>query len=62
MPACGGVSQKTFSSTMLSRNPDDCREVIYQFESERRAGEFANIDNLPALLTKRLLELSASPS
>ena len=49
--------RKIFSTTMLTRNPDDCREVIYQFDSERRAGEFVKINNLPALLTKRLAAL-----
>ena len=46
--------RKTFSLIMLRKNPDVCREVIYQFESERRAGEMDKIRNLPALLTKRL--------
>ena len=50
-------NRKTFSSILLYRHPDICREVIYQFDSERRAGEFANIRNLPALLTKRLSAL-----
>ena len=49
--------RKTFSMVMLRRNPDDCREVIYRFDSERRAGEMSRIKNLPALLTKRLSEL-----
>ena len=49
--------RKIFSTTMLSRNPDACREVIYQFDSERRAGEFVEINCLPALLTKRLSAL-----
>jgi len=49
--------KKTFSATMLTRSPEDCREVIYQFDSERRAGEFGKIRNLPALLTKRLSAL-----
>lgn len=53
--------KKTFSSIMLSRNFDDCREVIYQFKSERLVGEFANIKNLPALLTKRLSALPVRP-
>ena len=42
--------RKIFSTTMLSRDPDACREVIYQFDSERRAGEFVKINCLPALL------------
>ena len=46
--------RKTFSHVMLRKNPDDCREAIYQFESERRAGEMDKIRSLPALLTKRL--------
>ena len=49
--------RKTFSRIMLYRNPDICREVIYRFDSERRAGEFGGIRNLPALLTKRLSAL-----
>ena len=50
-------NRKTFSRIMLYRNPDICREVIYRFDSERRAGEFGGIRNLPALLTKRLSSL-----
>ena len=49
--------RKTFATTMLTRDPDICREVIYRFDSERRAGELANIRNLPALLTSRLSAL-----
>ena len=49
--------RKTFSRIMLYRNPDICREVIYRFDSERRAREFGGIRNLPALLTKRLSAL-----
>ncbi|MBQ7623434.1 MAG: helix-turn-helix domain-containing protein [Bacteroidales bacterium] len=49
--------RKTFSHVMLRKNPDDCREAIYQFESERRAGEMDKIRSLPALLTKRLSSL-----
>ena len=49
--------RKTFSSILVGRNSDDCREVIYRFDSERRAGEFASIRNLSALLTKRLTAL-----
>ena len=49
--------RKTFSMVMLRRSPDDCREVIYRFDSERRAGEFGGVRNLPALLTKRLSAL-----
>ena len=50
-------NRKTFSSILLYRNPDDCREEIYRFDSERRAGEFANVRNLSTLLTKRLTAL-----
>ena len=50
-------NRKTFAKVMIGKNADDCREAIYRFESERRAGEFAKIQNLAALLTKRLLAL-----
>lgn len=46
--------RRTFSSVMLTKDPDACREVIYRFGSERRAGEMSKIRNLPALLTKLL--------
>ena len=49
--------RKTFSSVMLRKDPDDCREVIYRFGSERRAGEMSKIRNLPALLTRLLSSL-----
>ena len=51
--------KKTFSKLMIHRNPDDCREEIYRFDSERKAGELKNIRNLPALLTKRLTDIPA---
>ena len=50
-------NRKTFAKVMLDKNPDDCREEIYRFASERRAGEFSKIKNLAALLTKRLSSL-----
>jgi len=50
-------NRKTFAKVMMGKNADDCREEIYRFESERRAGEFVKIQNLAALLTKRLLAL-----
>jgi len=50
-------NRRTFAKVMMGKNADDCREEIYRFESERRAGEFAKIHNLAALLTKRLLAL-----
>ena len=54
--------KKVFSLTMLMKRKEDCRELIYQFDSERRAGEFKNIRNLPALLTSRLKELPDRPA
>ena len=48
---------KTFLMTILGKDPNICREVIYRFDSERRAGEFSKIRNLPALLTSRLAAL-----
>ena len=33
--------RKTFSSVMLRKDPDDCREVIYRFGSERRAARIS---------------------
>ena len=50
-------NRKTFAKVMMGKNADDCREEIYRFESERRAGEFDKIRNLAALLTKRLAAL-----
>ena len=50
-------NRKTFAKVMMGKNAEDCREEIYRFESERRAGEFAKIQNLAALLTKRLSSL-----
>ena len=50
-------NRKTFAKVMIGKNADDCREEIYRFASERRAGEFAKIQNLAALLTKRLSAL-----
>ena len=50
-------NRKTFAKVMMGKNADDCREEIYRFASERRAGEFAKIQNLAALLTKRLSAL-----
>ncbi len=50
-------NRKTFAKVMMGKNADDCREEIYRFESERRAGEFVKIQNLAALLTKRLSAL-----
>ena len=57
--ACTSIEddKKTFARTMIGMNPDDCREVIYQFDSERKAGEFGGIRNLPALLNRRLSAL-----
>jgi len=52
-------NRKTFAKVMMGKNADDCREEIYRFASERRAGEFAKIQNLAALLTKRLSALPA---
>ena len=43
-----------FSKAMIGKNIEDCREVIYQFESELRQGEHANAVNRAAILTKRL--------
>lgn len=51
------ADKKVFSSVMLRKHQDDCRELIYQFDAERRADEFKNIRNLPALLVKRLKQL-----
>ena len=50
-------NRKTFAKVMMGKNAEDCREEIYRFESGRRAGEFAKIQNLAALLTKRLSSL-----
>ena len=50
-------NRKTFTKVMMGKNADDCREEIHRFASERRAGEFAKIQNLAALLTMRLLAL-----
>lgn len=49
--------RKTFSLVMMHKNPQDCVDAIFRFESERNAGEMSQIKNLPALLTKRLKEL-----
>ena len=49
--------RKTFAIVTLRKDADDCREEIYRFASEKRAGEFKKIRNLPALLTARLKEL-----
>ena len=60
MKAVGSASaedKRTFSQIMLWRNADACREVIYQFASERKANEFSKIKNLAALLTRRLMVL-----
>ena len=60
MKAVGSASvedKRTFSQIMIWRDPDACREVIYQFASERKANEFSNIKNLAALLTRRLMAL-----
>ena len=48
---------KSFSIAMLRKNGDDCREVIYEFASQRRQGEMENVKNLAALLMKRLQAL-----
>ncbi|MCR5752895.1 MAG: helix-turn-helix domain-containing protein [Kiritimatiellae bacterium] len=50
-------NRKTFVKVMMNKNAEDCREEIYRFESERSAGEFGKIQNLAALLTKRLAAL-----
>ncbi len=57
--ACTDKSEdkRTFSQVMISKDYDNCNETIYQFDCERRAGEFGHIKNLPALLTKRLIAL-----
>ncbi len=60
MKAVGSASaedKRTFSQIMLWRNADACREVIYQFASERKANEFSKIKNLAALLKRRLMVL-----
>jgi hypothetical protein len=49
--------RKTFSLVMMSKDINDCEEEIYRFKSEKCAGEFKKIRNLPALLTRRLKEL-----
>ena len=54
--------RKTFSLVMLCKDKDALQEEIYRFDCERRAGEFQNIRNLPALLTKRLTEVRKDPS
>lgn len=51
---------RTFQRIMMHRDSENCRETIYQFDSEKRAGEFRKIKNLPALLTKRLSLLPAT--
>jgi len=53
--------QKTLARAMFSKSIDDCYEEICRFDSERRAGEFRNIRNLPALLTSRLKLLPDKP-
>ena len=50
-------NRKTFVKVMMNKSAEDCREEIYRFESERMAGEFGKIQNLAALLTKRLAAL-----
>ena len=54
-------NRKTFVKVMMNKNAEDCREEIYRFESERMAGEFGKIQNLAALLTKRLAALPDRP-
>ena len=62
MPSCRNEERKMrdkYEIAEVIRNadewdPDDCREVIYRFGSERRAGEMSKIRNLPALLTRLL--------
>jgi hypothetical protein len=48
---------KTLTGAMLRKGYSDCMEAIYRFDSERRAGEMANVRNLAALLVKRLQAL-----
>ena len=60
MKAVGSASvedKRTFSQIMLWRDADACREVIYQFASERKANEFSKVKNLAALLTRRLMAI-----
>ena len=49
--------RKAFASVMFRKSQDDCRELVFQFDSERRAGEFETVRNLPALLVSRLKSL-----
>lgn len=53
--------RKTFSIVMAGKDINDCYEEICRFDSERRAGEFGKIRNLPALLTTRLKSLPDKP-
>ena len=48
---------RTFSIVMATKDINDCYDAICRFNSERRAGEFRTIRNLPALLTERLKRL-----
>ena len=51
----------TFGNAMLMKKIEDCYDVTYRFISERDQGEFKNIRNLAALLTKRLSALPDDP-
>ena len=60
MKACGVSdmeNKRTFSSLMLTKDPDDCYEVITTFASERKQGEHSGLRKPAAELTKRLKAL-----
>ena len=59
-PEAAGDKPGRFELGVARRNA--LQEEIYRFDCERRAGEFQNIRNLPALLTKRLTEVRKDPS
>ncbi len=44
----------------MLKDKSSCIEVVFRFESERKAGEFSRIRNLPALLMSRLQALPSA--
>jgi len=51
------ANRKIFTSTILLRDPDQCLEVIFRFDSERRAGEHRGLRNPAACLNELLSRL-----
>ena len=63
MKACGTTSPddlRSFTKVMMLKDKSSCIEVVFRFESERKAGEFSRIRNLPALLMSRLQALPSA--